>query len=282
MMSSLCIQTEKPLELVIVDSSDQPIERDPLFVVARQACEQAHINVRYQHVLVRGAAHQRNVGIALCRGDVIHFLDDDVVLELDYCQRMHEVFVAFPDYVGGMGTVTSPKTNWCVSRLIRCIFLLQRENADGKFTFSGMPTHAYGRRVFLSVTVLGGCCMCLRADIVRQFLFDEFLGAYSYMEDADISKRISGEYKLFYNPLAVLDHRQSPQNRDALRKNRALYVRNYTYLFFKNFYPHNKLKIIGYWWSILGLLAEAIVGRNKLAILGYWDGLSDAWYRKDI
>ena len=123
--------------------------------------------------------------------------------------------------------------------------------------------------------------MCLRADVARKFLFDEFLGAYSYMEDADISKRISGNYKLFYNPLAVLDHRQSPHNRDALRKNRALYLRNYTYLFFKNFYPHNKLKIIGYWWSVIGLFVEAVVGRNKLAILGYWDGLSDAWYRKD-
>lgn len=282
MLESVTRQTEKPLEIIIVDSSDEPSDKNQQFVHICNQCKTCAIQVIYKHTQERGAARQRNIALEFVHGDLCHFFDDDVILAPDYLHSMNDVFRKNSDYVGGMGTVCAPRPrmNWC--RLLRIIFLLQRDGASGTFTFSGMPTHTYGTDKFKKVAVLGGCCMCMRTQIVQQLKFDENLGTYSYMEDCDLSWRAAHmcaaqKYPLFYNPAAKLEHRCSPQARENVVTTRSRFIYNYSYLFFKNFYPYNKLKIFGYLWSIMGLFVEAVLMRKWSYVLGYWQGLRKFW-----
>jgi GT2 family glycosyltransferase len=277
MLDSVAQQTEKPFEIIIVDSSDESLDNNLLFVRRRELCKVHGIHVIYCHTHERGASLQRNRALDMATGDLCYFFDDDVILAPDYLLRMNNVFRECPWYAGGMGTVNSPKPriNWC--RLIKMAFLLPRDGGSGKFTFSGMPTHAYGTNNFKNIDVLGGCCMCLRTTVVKQEKFDERLGAYSYMEDCDLSWRVSRKYLLFYNPAAKLEHRCSAQARETLVGRRALFIHNYSYLFFKNFYPQNKLKIVGYCWSIVGLFVEAMLTRKWAYLRGYKLGLRNFW-----
>ena len=128
--------------------------------------------------------------------------------------------------------------------------------------------------MFKDVQVLGGCCMAYRSWVFKKHLFDEALERYAYMEDCDFSRRVSYDYPLFFNPEAKLRHLGSPVARDKVIDNRAMYIKNYRYLFFKNFYPKNKWKIVAYWWSIVGLFVQALVMWNMDYIKGYWKGLS--------
>jgi len=50
-------------------------------------------------------------------------------------------------------------------------------------------------------------------------------------------------------------------------------VHNYSYLFFKNVYPQNKIKIFAYCWSIIGLYVQALLYRQWDEIKGYTRGL---------
>jgi len=277
MLESVAQQTEKPLEIIIVDSSDKILDKNPVFIKQCVECVAQGIQVIYHHTQERGAARQRNIALEFARGDICHFFDDDVVLVPDYLQNMHAIFREFPEYGGGMGTVFAPEPRLTWHRLLRIVFLLQRDGDCGKFTFSGMPTHTYGTDKFKNVDVLGGCCMCLRTVIAKQEKFDEHLGVYSYMEDCDLSWRVSRNHPLFYNPAAQLDHRCSPQARERLITTRVLFIHNYSYLFFKNFYPKNKLKIFGYWWSITGLFVEAVLLRDLAYLKGYVQGLRRFW-----
>lgn len=266
-------QSVVPQELIIVDSSDQPLDQQQNFKKQFNQIVFPATSLLYQHTKKAGTAYQRNVGAQLSSSDVLHFVDDDVILEPDYIQAMNDIFQQHEQYAGGMGCVTNvfPKTP-NIHLALRILFLLSRDHASGNFTWSGMPTFAYGTTQFRPVQVLGGCCMSYRRTIFLTYLFDDALGQYAYMEDVDASWRVSRHYSLFYNPAARLQHIKSPVNRAALSDRKALFVKNYSYLFFKNSYKQNRLLLVAYCWSIVGLFVCALVGRDKESLKGYWRG----------
>lgn len=265
-LDSLARQTERSFELIIVDSSDVPLQHDITF---NKTIQRGGFNFMYVHT-EPGLTLQRNKGISLAHGDILYFFDDDVQLEPDYLAVMKKTFKRFPQYIGGMGSIINMQQPMpLLWRLFHQCFFLQRDYASGRFTLSGMPTHAYGNQVMTPVTVLGGCCMAFRKELLKKHCFDEQLQRYAYMEDADISWRASQEGLFFYQPLACLYHYASPVARDSAIENRAMFIRNYRYLFFKNVYPKNRLRIIAYWWTIIGLYLKALLLRDSASLKGY-------------
>lgn len=131
-----------------------------------------------------------------------YFFDDAVKLENSYLDQMNTIFAQYQHYGGGMGTITnifSRAFYWQCA--LRTIFLLQQDYSSGRFTWSDMPTHAYGQLSFRDVEVLGGCCMVYRREFIIQHQFDEYLTRYAFMEDCDVSRRISLNVPLFYKNL---------------------------------------------------------------------------------
>ncbi len=273
-LESLKIQTVQPTEVIIVDSSDKRLDGEEYFTKTFTQAYFISSRLLYKHTQP-GLTYQRNVGLDNATSDIIYFFDDDVILTPLYLEEMQKIFEHYPKYAGGMGAISnSEPLKFTPSRIIRLLFLLQRDYASGNFTYSGMPTHTYGLNIFKLVKVLGGCCMAYRSTVVKKYRFDENLHAYCAMEDCDISWRISRSYTLFYNPRAQLEHHKSPLNRDKVIDNRAMYITNYSYLFFKNVYPTRKLKLIAYMWSTIGLFIEAlIISRNRDQVKGYIKGL---------
>ncbi len=276
-LHSLKEQIVQADELIIVDSSTTPLDTNDTFKALFSTNTFPTTKLRYLHT-EPGLTYQRNQGIKKATGDLIYFFDDDVKLSPEYLKNMNRAFATRPEYAGGMGTVINHgeyRTPFTVP--FRKFFLLQRNYASGKFTASGMPTHAYGLTRFADVQALGGCCMAFRASVFKDTVFDEKLRFYGYMEDCDFSWRVAQKTLLFYNPHAQLEHFNSPLSRDAIVRNKAMYVANYSYLFFKNMYPKNKLKILAYFWSMFGLFCEAILfsiaHKNSDYLKGYFKGL---------
>ena len=278
-LHSLSEQTEHPAEIIVVDSSDQPLEKDERFQKLFSKTYFSKTTLLYLHTKP-GLTYQRNVGIAHASGEVIYFFDDDVILDCDYLREMNVIFQQHPEYAGGMGSISNLKRGSFRYQLFRKIFLLPRERASGKFTWSGMPTHPYGGDRFKQVEVLGGCCMAFRKEVLQKHRFDERFHGYAYMEDGDIARRISYERPLFFNPKAQLQHLESPAARDRIVDNSAMFVYNYRYLFFKNFYKKNRLKIIAHWWSLFGLFLEGTLRKDWQRVRGYGKGLRKSFVQK--
>jgi len=269
-LESLARQSYTDFELIIVDSSDTPLNSDSFF---SQTVNQFKVGYTYARSSP-GLTLQRNKGITLAVSEIIYFFDDDVVLHTDYLKTMQKTFDQNPEYLGGMGAITNMQEQDTIFwRIMRTLFLLQRDYASGNFTWSGMPTHAYGTQEFKTVEVVGGCCMAFRKKALQKHTFDEKLKRYAYMEDGDISWRISRDGPLFYQPAAQLEHHNSPTARDEIVLNRAMFMRNYRYLYFKNVYPTYRLSIIAHWWSLLGLFVMALLLRDKHSLRGYTKGL---------
>lgn len=273
MLESVRRQSLQPTEIIIVDSSAKPYDSEPAFTTI--FCARLWPQTRLAYCQSKpGLTLQRNVGIDRAQADIIYFFDDDVILDPDYLGVMHHFFAANPHYAAGMGSISNIEPlRRGKHRFFRTLFMLPRDYASGHFTYSGMPTHAYGNRSIMRVSVLGGCCMAYRSSILKQYRFDEQLPAYGYMEDADISFRIAQEHPLFFHPDAQLLHNNSPVSRDGICANRAMFMQHYCYLFFKNVYPRNRLKVIAWAWSILGLFLEAAMVRDRHVLAGYLQGL---------
>ena len=277
-LHSLQQQTAPPTEIIIVDATPKELQ-SPVAMAPLLNQERYNGAQLFYLQTQKGLTIQRNIGIAQATGDIIYFFDDDVILEPDYLAQMQEQFQTKSHYVGGMGAVTNvpaPASN--KYHLFRRLFFLQRDHADGRFTLSGMPTHAYGRTAFMNVEALGGCCMAFRRSALQKETFDEKLAHYAYMEDADMAWRVGKQGPLFYTPAARLAHMHSPISRDNIIKNRAMFMRNYRYLFFKNIYPQHPKRICAHWWSIIGLFLQAIILGHYDEIKGYMLGLKSDYH----
>lgn len=234
-LTSLAQQTQMPDELIVIDSSDLKLSEQERFGAFFNEKLFPFTSLHYVHTHP-GLTYQRNIGITQATKDIIHFLDDDTILSPDYLAVMQDTFYRYPAYAGGMGTVTNvDSVHMTLHQLFRRFFLLQRDDASGNFTWSGMPTHAYGKIQLRTVQVLGGCCMAYRALVFKNHLFDEKLTRYAFMEDCDFSCRVAKQASLFFNPAAKLEHYPSKASRDHVIENRAMYMRNYSYLFLKIF-----------------------------------------------
>ena len=220
---SLFEQSHLPDQYVIVDSSDVPLDNDSEYrELIVDICRIRGIELVYRHS-ERGLTLQRNIGISLANGDLLFFFDDDIVLSPNYLEILWLDMEKNPDYVGGMGMISSFNQFTFARRLVnfvKGIFLLQ---------------HSYG---------LSGGLTVYRRTIFEEFLFDEYYAKSGPLEDADFSRRVSFKYKLFYNPAAVCHHLHVGGSRFVGQELFRNISKNYIYFFFKNYYSRNKLYII--------------------------------------
>ncbi len=105
--SVLAQDTSVSYEIIVVDnnSTDDTRERIPAL------CRQAPDRLRYVFEPRQGASAARNAGIAVARGEIIAFIDDDVVVPPGWLRALAEAYGAHPDAwcVGGRIVLALPQ-----------------------------------------------------------------------------------------------------------------------------------------------------------------------------
>lgn len=255
---SLAKQNRLPDEFVVVDSSDVLQIEEYLDSI------KLPFPPRYIHTQ-SGLTLQRNHGIRESKGDLIFFFDDDVDLDVNYLAKTEEVFVNDVRHeIGAVGgRIVEPKNSQPPTlrlRLERVVFGLIRAvfglvgNKNGKFNWSGMPTHPHINMQSGFIECLSGCCMAFRREVFEKATFDESLARYGLMEDADISKQtLDAGYKIYYQASATLVHNESPMNRLNYQQWAEMSVANYDYLFRKS-WSRDPWRWLFYYWAMLGLV----------------------------
>lgn len=276
-IESIEVQTLLPDEIVIVDSSVTTELKSNLDDLLHDK-----IAFKYIHALL-SLTQARNVGIKESTGDIIIFLDDDVILNKDYIKEIMHIFNNdLEKKVGGV-TGNIMENNEIQNRsfkrligskimnLLPTIFFLFKYS-DGKFQPSGWPTFVRSDKI-AEIECLSGANMAFRREIFDELKFDENLHGYSFMEDDDISYRVSQKYQNVYTPFAKLIHNASPAARDKdYARMMMMMIENHYYLFKKNF-PQDFKHKFAFWWSVVGSFVEAIIGRNKEGMKGLMNGI---------
>jgi GT2 family glycosyltransferase len=275
-IKSILVQTLLPDEIIIVDASDTQELNSKIEEFKSEKTKSLYIHTK------PGLTYQRNVGIGASCGDIVFFLDDDVILDNDFVKEIVNVFENDKERkIGGVcGDIINIKNQnrsvihslkGTISSILATIFF-RYKIGNGKFRLSGFPTYPYGVNKILNVECLPGGLTAYRRAVLNEFKFDENLHGYCFMEDDDFSYRVSRKYKNVYAPYAKVIHNVSLIARNHQYAKMKMLIENHYYLFKKNI-PQTFKHKFAFYMSICGLFVMIMIARDKNALKGLIDGM---------
>ena len=228
-----------------------------------------------------GMCRQRNRGLDEAQGEIVAYLDDDVLLEPDALERLLKPFTD-PAVVGATGKVLEPSPRRLSLKHSRLRRWLPGAGAQGTMTRSGYPNRLWSVDEPHTVETMSGCFMAARTEDARATRFDERLEAdngYAFLDDEDFAYRLSRRGRLIYTPDARLVHRNTGFSSARAREfNRGLVVRRH-YTLEKSFAHRRGAR--AHWWLMMAIhLVHRVVNGDWHGARGLLDGFWDVATRR--
>ena len=272
-VASVLAQTRPADELVIVDQS--PGDESARLVQAMFTSDLPTRLVYIHDTQIAGLVDAKRVGSARAAGDIVCFLEDDVILEPDYMARIEWGFESRPDMCGCSGIIT----NWPgASELHIAVRAMFFRGIFHDPRLRGFAEAIRGARELIPCDVLSGGLSAWRRHVFEQVPFDTKNGFFMF-EDMEFSTRVVRAlgHCLYINPTARLEHRWSPVNRDVqgARQRRKLAEAMIYYKTRRGWAGARRgLAMIMVWWLGEALMQSARV-RSLGPITGYFRGVVD-------
>lgn len=302
-LESISKQTMIPDEIIVVDGS-QDDRTEKAIDSLQSELPLKYFRVEAEH---RGLTKQRNYGIARIHPstEIVAFLDDDLVLEPDYFERLLETYELKPDAVGA-GGIDVKENRWVPVRegmeypptryyvlddwvleeprryRLRKKLGLMSDLPPGK-----IPLFSHGRSSFppsgkiYEVDHFMGGIASYRKWVFYKIRFSEYFEGYGLYEDFDFTVRASRLGKLYVNTAAKVWHYHEPAGRPNQYKYGKMVVRNGWYVWrLKHPNPPTEAKIK---WNVITLLlallrlGNAITGPERIQALSEFSGRLIAW-----
>ncbi len=275
LLQSVSLQTLYPDDIWIIDGSTD--EKTKLALESN-----IFKNLHYHKVSPkkRGLTRQRNVGISKVNPacEIVCFLDDDTVLEVDYFEKLLETYHRFPEALGVGGYIYN-EVKWgfvgenyvpaidefCFDGWKRSdgsrFVLRKRLGLDADLSPGYFPEFGHGRsigflppsgKIYETKQLMGGVSS-FRKSVFDDQQFSTYFEGYGLYEDADFTLRLSKLGKLHVNTAARLAHHHAPSGRPNLYDYGKMVVRNGWYVW-RVAFPNPSLKSKLKWHAITWLL----------------------------
>jgi GT2 family glycosyltransferase len=210
-LAGVAAQRRLPREIIIVDSSRD--DRTSAFAERWSGpCP-----LRYRRTESRSAALQRNEGAAMVDASaspVIGFIDDDITLYPETCEKVLAVFDADgAAETGGVAVRLEDFPRPEPRGWLWWYYRLQAGYADRTYgarlfgpVINCLPCYTEGDGDLIAADWLNSGCVFYRTALFQREQFPAFDG-YSFMEDVHLSARIARTHRLYFHKSALCRHR---------------------------------------------------------------------------
>jgi GT2 family glycosyltransferase len=185
-------------EVCVLDQSSSPAAKA---AAERFLSTNQDPRLRYVRLPVKGLPNARNAGIAMARGDIIVFIDDDVQLLSPEFLATHAV--CYGDL--SVGAV--------VGRVIDRVLIPNARRTSCHITWGGRTVHNLMGEKTRRIHDVRGSNMSFRAEVFRRLGgFDRRYTGNAILEETDMAARVRGAgWELLFQPRAELFHLAVPR-----------------------------------------------------------------------
>jgi GT2 family glycosyltransferase len=275
---SICEQIRPPDELLIIDQSDTDRTKKLINSFMNQY---KNIYLKYMYdPAISGLVDAKRASIINATGDILFFLEDDVILERDYFYEMEKGFLKNHEMIGCCGVVTNPpKTSF----LYKLIFKIFHWGIFKDPRIDAIDRASRTSEVFIPSEMLSGGISAWRRRVFDYISFDVVNGFHMF-EDIDFSTRAAKYFgpRLFINTRARLAHFCSPLNREFFGARQRRKTKE-CFLYYKKRkdWPWASTSffclLIG---MLLEALSESIMTHSFQSIFGFFLGCRDGISKK--
>ncbi len=218
-LDSILGQTFLPTEVIIIDDGELSQELLGLFI---DNFKKQQINIVYSkknhEVERRGSSESRNKSLELINNDVFFIFDDDVILELSFCEYIMNVWEEKEgdnNLVGVGGIIKNRRKRVVFEKFYYAFF-----GIHSKF---GWDVNPVGFQIWdeeikekcVGYYIHGGVCS-YNLSLVRELKFSTFSGGRTALEDVDFCLRAKNKgYYFMVEPRAELNHYPSSSSREG-------------------------------------------------------------------
>jgi GT2 family glycosyltransferase len=209
-LDTVRVQARVPNRVLVVDSSDD----DETERVVRELAGAWPDGSVLEHLRAEpGLTRQRAVGIDATADEIVHFVDDDTVLDPGYFAAIVGVFAADRDgRLGGVGGFVTDQPPHHFRRVDAWLGL--DSAAEGVVLPSGRNVRVYREPPApIEVDWLPGCAMSYRRAVFASERPNPAVAHAS--EDVELSYRVRQHWRLVVTPAARIEHHESPRNRPS-------------------------------------------------------------------
>jgi glycosyltransferase involved in cell wall biosynthesis len=277
-VKSICEQIRMPNELIIIDQSDT-YKAKKLICSFMNEYTNIHLIYIYDPKIL-GLVDAKRVSVVHSTGNILCFLEDDVILEHNYFHEIEVGFLEKKEMIGCCGVITNlPKTSilrkWSYKIFHWGIFKDSRIDALVKSSRTS--------EIFIPSEMLSGGISAWRRSVFDVISFDVSNGFHMF-EDIDFSTRVAKYFgpHLYINTRVRLAHFSSPLNREffAARQRRKA-KESFLYYKKRKDWPWASTS---FFCLLIGMLLEAtsesIATHSFQSIFGFFLGCQDGISKK--
>jgi len=275
-LESVLANSRLPDEVIVIDDDAVPAELVREFVTA---CSARGISFEYykkDHTQIRrGLSESKNWGAKLAQGDVVCFLDDDVVLMPDYFFELFAVWEENCDddkLMGVGGRIINNRRTTKIEMFYRLFFGLSSDH--------GWDVNDVGFQVWdegvLEITkgyYLHGGVSSYRRQLLLKMPFANFSGGRTGLEDVEhcLHAKRKGLHFL-YVPSAALYHYPQTTGRESAFQSGQKEGQNRQEIFRKHCQTGFRHKL-WFFWANVGWLGKKILSLRLGEAVGMLSGL---------
>lgn len=259
---SILYQSRLPIEIIVVDDGD--LDEMPY----RNELEKKGIQCLFKKKKIKGLTQSRNLGVKIACGDIIIFLDDDVVLTKNYVHEILKIYESkFDNKLGGVAGVEKELKpigfQHYIEFFYNIIFLISPVQAGGVtisgFSEQGLTTKINPPQRLTRADTLRGAVFSFHKKVFSSFKFSEdYSHTYCQGEDKDFSLRVSKKFNLYIQPKAQLYHYNSPIERNSKYRRGREYILA-TYRLFSRYVRQKDYETIYFYYSFFGFALKFLI-----------------------